>query len=316
MKKILSIDGGGIRGIIPALVLRAIEQTTGMRTADLFDLIAGTSTGGILALALAVPGDDGRPFYAAGELVGLYEDHGREIFARSPWKRVTSIGGLADEIYSHENLMILLAQYMRGARLTEACTKVLVTAYDTVERRPFFFKSWRDDYFVGIMMSEAARATSAAPTYFEPHQVAFVERLATLVDGGVYINNPALSAYAEARRLWGDEDLLVVSLGTGELTRPIPYQEAKSWGVIQWLAPLLSVIFDGQSDAVDYQMRMLLQDKYHRFQTRLDIANDDMDDAGRANIEALKLEAGFLIDRDIHPLARLCNQLTCFGGQK
>src|SRR5215210_4815135 len=99
MKKVLSIDGGGIRGIIPAMVLAEIEARTGKRSAEMFDLVAGTSTGGILALGLTKPGQDGKPEYSAKKLIDLYETEGRKIFSIPVWHRVHSVGGLAEEKY-------------------------------------------------------------------------------------------------------------------------------------------------------------------------------------------------------------------------
>src|SRR5262245_10113169 len=99
--KVLSIDGGGIRGIIPATVLAEIETRTQARIAELFDLVAGTSTGGILALGVAKPSKDDpkQPQFAASELAALYEKEGKRIFQRSPWRRVASIESLLDEKY-------------------------------------------------------------------------------------------------------------------------------------------------------------------------------------------------------------------------
>src|SRR5918997_6844902 len=99
MKKVLSIDGGGIRGIIPAMVLAEIERRTGKLTSEVFDLVAGTSTGGILALGLTKPGQDGGPEYSAEELIELYEAEGEEIFSRPVWHRLHSLWSVAEEKY-------------------------------------------------------------------------------------------------------------------------------------------------------------------------------------------------------------------------
>jgi patatin-like phospholipase/acyl hydrolase len=104
MKRVLSIDGGGIRGLIPALVLAEIESKTGKAIADSFDLIAGTSTGGILALGFSKDNGNGKPQYMANDLAGIYQSHGKEIFSRSLWKGVSSVGGLTDELYPHKGL--------------------------------------------------------------------------------------------------------------------------------------------------------------------------------------------------------------------
>ena len=260
MRKILSIDGGGIRGVIPAVVLADIEHRTGRPVTELFDLVAGTSTGGILALGLARPGDGGGPAYDAAALVGLYEEHGATIFRRSPWRRFIALENLLDEKFPADGLESVLRRYFGDTTMSQALTEVLVTSYDIEHRQPYLFKRHkaRSDPRREWPMWRAARATSAAPTYFEPASLPYnggKDHLA-LVDGGLYANNPAMCGYVEARKLWPDEkDFLVVSLGTGELTRSIPYDDAKDWGLAKWAQPIMGVVFDGVSDAVDYQLR-------------------------------------------------------------
>jgi patatin-like phospholipase/acyl hydrolase len=111
MKKILSIDGGGIRGLIPALLLAETEKKTRKPISETFDLVAGTSTGGILALGLAKPNKKGKPKYSAKVLAKLYAEHGKEIFERSLWKGITSVGGITDEVYSQKGIESLLKKY-------------------------------------------------------------------------------------------------------------------------------------------------------------------------------------------------------------
>ncbi len=307
MKRILSIDGGGIRGIIPAGVLSELERRTGRPTAECFDLIVGTSTGGILALGLTRPNASGKPFYTARKLMELYEKHGEEIFSRSFWKGMSSVGGAVDERYDHKPFERVLDRYFQEEILGNALKPVLLSSYDIENRSPFFFKSWKEE-MRSVSMKAAARATSAAPTFFEPAPVAIGRKKVYLIDGGVFVNNPAVSAYAEARRLFPDEtDLLVVSLGTGELIRPIPYREARSWGLVQWAIPMLNVVFDGVSDAVDYQLKHLLGERFFRFQVSLERASDDMDNVHPSNIDALKQEAKTLIRKE---KARLETLLT------
>jgi len=289
MKTILSIDGGGIRGIIPALVVAHLEKASGKPACQLFDLMAGTSTGGIIAMGLAAPdpSQPDQPRYRAKDLADLYERHGREIFSRSLWKGITSTGGLTDETYSHRPLEDVLHAYFGDHTLGECLCPVMATAYDIEARDTLFFKSWKPRHHA-IPLKQVCRATSAAPTYFEPAEVEIEGVSHALIDGGVYINSPAVSAYAEATRLWPDEPIRLLSLGTGELTRPIWRDEARDWGKAGWLKPLLDSMFDGAADAVDYQMAHFLGDRYTRLQLTLDKANDDMDDATAGNIENLK----------------------------
>ena len=304
MANVLAIDGGGIRGIIPALVLADLERRSGRRIAELFQLIAGTSTGGLLALALTRP--DPSP---AAELVDLYVDEGTRIFSRSLKRKILSLGGLLDERYPLGPLERVLAEQLGDARLADALCDVLVTAYALEERRPYLFKSAaaRVDAARDVPMALAGLATSAAPTYFEPVRVGGL----ALIDGGVYAANPAMSAYAEVRRHRPGEDVLLVSLGTGELTDPIRYEDARDWGRLEWVRPLIDVIFDGVSDTVDYELRQLLPaDDYLRFQTRLEQASGELDDASTGNIRALVREGERLVAARAADLDALAQRLA------
>ncbi len=310
MKRILSIDGGGIRGIIPAVVLAEIENRTGKPVSQLFDLVAGTSTGGILALGLCKSDGSGNPQFSAEKLMELYTERGGEIFSRSFWHGVSSVAGLLEEVYPAEPLETVLKDYFGTDLLKNALKPVLISSYDIEHRQPFFFKSWREDVNT-VEMRLVARATSAAPTYFEPLKLALDTGEATLIDGGVFVNNPATSAYVEAKKLYPQEnDFLLLSLGTGAHTRPIHYEEAKDWGKAAWALPILSVVFDGVAGAVDYQMKQLLGDSYFRFQQELMTASDDMDNASKSNMLALRFEARQMIGAKTAELDRLCSLLA------
>ena len=308
--KVLSIDGGGIRGLIPALVLCEVEQRTGRRVAELFDFIAGTSTGGIVACTLSLPGDDGRPRYTARELVGLYETEGPRIFSRGLLKRIFSVEGLVDERYEDDELNAALARYLGDARLRDALVPIMVTAYDIKDRFAFFFRSSRAvaDPTYDFSMVEVARATSAAPTYFEPFEVtdAAGARTYPLVDGGVFATNPAACAYAD---LGGSTDLLA-SLGTGAFTRSYAYHQARWWGQLQWARPALDMVFDGQAETTQFILGHLLGERFVRLQCDLDDASDDMDDASEANLIRLRAAAEELIARETAAIDRLCEALV------
>jgi patatin-like phospholipase/acyl hydrolase len=314
--RILAIDGGGIRGLIPAVVLAEIERRTGRRIAELFELIAGTSTGGILACALARPGDAGGPAYTAADLVGLYESEGPEIFHRSLLRRVASADGYVDERYDDEGLNAALRRYLGATTLSQTLTDLFITAYEIERRAAFFFRSARarEDPTHDFTLVEAARATAAAPTYFEPFRVRDVAGAATwtLIDGGVFATNPAMAAYAELQAAGrADEVDLVVSLGTGVQTRPLPYDQVRGWGRLEWARPLIDVVFDGVSQAVDFELGQLLGPaRYVRLQTRLDEAGDDLDDAGDRNLEALRREGQRLVDERGDDLDRVAALLT------
>ena len=294
IRRVLSIDGGGIRGIIPAMVIAHIERKLGKPAHELFDLMVGTSTGGILALGLSRPGS-GRPAqFSARRVVKLYEEQGNKIFEYSLWRKLRTVGGILEEAYSHEVLEGILGKYFAGATLGDCEVPTMVTSYDIQNRRTVFLKSWHADH-QSLLCRDAARATSAAPTYFEPKPLDTGEVASVLIDGGIFMNSPSVSAYAEARKLFPGDSIAVLSLGTGELTRPIPFEEARTWGSALWVMSLLDCMFDGVSKAADHQMQLFLGERYQRLQTPLDNANDDMDDASKENIANLKKTARELI---------------------
>ena len=286
--RVLSIDGGGIRGLIPALVLTEIEKRSGKQVWELFDLIAGTSTGGILACALCAP--DPLP---AEQLVALYEDEGPTIFDRSIWQRIRSAEGLLDEKYEAGALDLALERFLSDKRLAETKPDLLVPAYNMGEPGPYFFKSRKArEEGEDFSLSEVARATSAAPTYFEPAELTGE----ALVDGGVFAANPAMCAFAEVMRFQPSADVFLLSLGTGQRTRRRSFEQIRDWGLVEWAKPILDVVFDGASDAVDYQLQHALDEgHYWRLQVELDRASDDLDDAGEGNLRELRAQAERLI---------------------
>ena len=311
--KVLAIDGGGIRGLIPALVLAEIERRTGRRIAELFDLVAGTSTGAILACALCRGGEDGRPRYTAEDLAQLYISEGPNIFDRSLLKQFTSAGGLIDEKYDDAGLNATLGAYLGDTRLKDALADVMLTAYDISGRFAFFFRSARartsDEYDFSLF--EAARASSAAPTYFEPIEVTDAAGAHTypLIDGGVYAVNPAMCAYAEVVGA-GRELEVLASLGTGSHTKAYEFDEVKGWGKIEWAQPVIDMVFDGVADTTDFEAATLAGQKYQRFQAALRYASDALDDASPANLRRLEGDAERMIAERTADIETLCEAIA------
>src|ERR1700730_17097639 len=140
--KVLAVDGGGIRGIIPALVLAAIEDQTKRPICELFDLVAGTSTGGILALGLTKPGADGKVEKSAMDVVRLYENEGSTIFPTS-FLQGLHIGAIRGAKYDSTGIDSTLEKYFGEARLKDALTPILAPSYDIERQTPVFFKSMK-----------------------------------------------------------------------------------------------------------------------------------------------------------------------------
>lgn len=293
IQRILTLDGGGIRGLVSALWLEALEtrlQAVGKGPLHgRFDFIAGSSTGALMAMALAI----GMP---ARDVAALYEGFGDEVFpgaAQRLWSRVTRSfsQGLSAPRYSPRGLERVLKRVFGQRRLGSASPRAMAIAYDTVQRNPLFFKSYKPEH-ADIPLWEVCRAATAAPAYFPAHLATIECRRRALIDGGVVANNPTACAIAEAVRLNGDASLdgiVLLSVGTGQATRPICEQDATTWGALEWAIPIIDVLFDGSADSVDYIAAQLLGDgHYFRLQTPLTRGYDDLDNVDRTNLLALR----------------------------
>lgn len=314
--RVLALDGGGIRGVIPATLLAEIEKRTGKRIADTFDLIAGTSTGGILALGLTTPhlNDETKQPYTADDLIGMYEQNGKTIFSRSLGHRLITLFGLLGSKYAVRGLDTTLARYFGDSRLKDAVAEVLITSYDLETRESWFFARHkaRDDGANDFPMVRVARATSAAPTYFRPERLTESSQ-AGMIDGGVHSNNPAMCAWVETVKLYDDRDVdvIVVSLGTGRVKTPISFGKARVWGLIGWVRPLFGIFMDGVAATVEHELAYLLpeqggQPRYFRFQAELPSGMGSMDRTSPEHIARLKEQAEAIIHDHEKELDDLC----------
>ncbi len=312
---ILSIDGGGIRGLIPLRLLETLESRLSQRGVSeplhqVFDLMAGSSTGGLIAAGLSAPrpgGTAGAPAATIDELRSFFERDAREIFKSSISARlartVTSSLGLFDETYDPRPLEKLLKERFGWTSMASGLTHLVLTAYDLEQRKPVFLtngleaSSGRpDDYYFW----QAVRATTATPSYFEPARVENLSRRReeALIDGTVFMKDPTVAAYLEARNLgWGDDEIVILSLGTGRAPeRSFLYKDAVGWGALGWLqpskgAPLMSILADAQSQTTSDQARQLFAElpnvTYHRLDADLPPEAEDIDNARPGNIITL-----------------------------
>ncbi|WP_353286225.1 patatin-like phospholipase family protein [Wolbachia endosymbiont (group A) of Crataerina pallida] len=305
MKKyILSVDGGGIRGIIPSIILAEIEKRTRKRVAEIFHLMAGTSTGGIVIAGLCKKDKQGNPQYSANDLVEFYQKYGSYIF-KSSFLRRSIFSWLNCAQYPHKNIEFVLDKYFGDDTLQSTLSNVLLTSYDIHNNRPFFFKNWKEDRDF-VKLKDALRATTAAPTYFIPKHLKIDQIDRVLVDGGVFANNPAACAYASGKRLFPNDDILLLSIGTGRTDRSIEYANSKRFGKIGWIKPLIHVMFSSSLDAVNYQLNQVIADKYIRIQSQLKIASADMDNITSKNIKSLQQEANAMIEDNQEVINKFC----------
>lgn len=274
--RILSIDGGGVRGILALRLLqRLAAESNRPNFMDQIDLFAGTSTGGIIALGMAsgLTPEEGRR---------LYETMIPFVFADSLWDDLKDIGFAIGAKYSSENRKHSLASQFGESRLDDLPRKVLISTFDLdnegqsqdgIRRwKPKFFHNYPGPDSDGDqLVADVAMRTSAAPIYFPVYQ--------GYIDGGVVANNPSMCALAQVldEKFGGQQptDVVLFSLGTGQLPQYLTVKDA-DWGWKQWSVhltpeqgidlPLLDIMMSGSSGVADFQCRRVLNDQYHRLQ--------------------------------------------------
>ena len=312
--KVLAVDGGGIRGIIPAVILGELQKRLSREMWQTFDLIAGTSTGGIIALGLGTACNNGQP-YSPDQLLNLYLQNGSTIFKKN-W--LTPLRQLLLPKYSPAGLQATLTRFFRYTELCTALTPLLISSYNLQKQLPFFFKSHliaaRPDY--NWKVTDIARATSAAPTFFPPFHLTRGAEDYALVDGGVFVNNPSMAAYVEARLLYPDAArVVVVSVGTGDRQDAITYRQAKKWGLVGWAKQIVPVLMDSVSEAVDYELKYLPGCTYYRLQVSdLPMAAGHMDNVAPDNLAALQTLARNYLAAQSALLDQICAELKSGRG--
>ena len=301
---ILSIDGGGIRGLVPAIILDYIEREinkegSSVGLAEFFDVIAGTSTGGIIALGLNVPATENKPVYAAYQFRQIYEEEGPTIFA-SDAKNWFGTGGIIKPKYDNNPLVDVCQKYFLHHRLKESVSHPLIISYaigddsENTQTGPLFFT--KEDYYLKgakeVLMTEVARATSAAPSYFSPATIKINGKITRAIDGGVIENNPALVAFNYAKN-FNRPNTFLLSIGTGEKEKDLFSAKMLATDQIalgHFGKRLIDVFIEGKSQSVHQQLQKLIDPEkgtYLRLQTKLGANSIELDNIKKINIKNL-----------------------------
>lgn len=304
MVTVLSIDGGGIKGIIPGTILEFLESKLqdldgpSARLADYFDIIAGTSTGGLVTTMLTAPNKDNRPMYEAKDITNFYLEQTPKIFPQKSRNDFLSsieseVGEVLGPKYDGKYLRTLTTGLLGDLTLKETLTNVIIPTFDVKHLQPVIFSTIdaKESSLKNAKLSDICISTSAAPTYLPAHYFEVKDnqgktRTFDLVDGGIAANNPTMIAISHINREMlkhGSEPmdatrLLVLSLGTGTAKSEGKYSAAAAskWGLINWIfnngsTPLVDMLGDASSDMVDIHVSTLFQslnckDNYIRIQ--------------------------------------------------
>uniref|UniRef100_A0A0D9X8X1 Patatin n=1 Tax=Leersia perrieri TaxID=77586 RepID=A0A0D9X8X1_9ORYZ len=291
---VLSIDGGGVRGIIPGTILAFLEEKlqeidgADVRIADYFDVIAGTSTGGLVTAMLAAPDANGRPLFAGKDITGFYLEHAPKIFpASSNGGPLGLIHRMSGPKYDGKYLHSVVQKLLGETRVNQTITNVVIPTFDIKLLQPTIFSKFdaEKDESKNALLSDVCIGTSAAPTYLPGHRFMTTDnngnpREFNLIDGGVAANNPTLLAITHVSKqiLLGKKDFfpikpidygkfIVLSLGTGsaKIEQKFDAVESSKWGILGWLlneggsSPLIDSFSQASADIVDIHISVLFQ---------------------------------------------------------
>ncbi|WP_044282909.1 patatin-like phospholipase family protein [Candidatus Amoebophilus asiaticus] len=324
--RILSIDGGGIRGIIPARILQGMEEQTGKHIFELFDVVIGTSTGSLLSLALVTPNEQGGAKYKAGDVVGFYRQQGPKIFYSSWVHNLYTGWGLWRPRYNRKNLDAALAELLGDVKLSQTLKPALSISYSLDKALPHVWATQK--VILGLQtdhyLKDIAGATSAAPTYFAP-KVMYDERGNILheVDGGIWANNPefiAIIVLDSMEKVPDKKDIIVVSIGTGVCKPNIELcvkevSKLQTAGILGWMLGvkpnLIEMMMSADSEWSRTAMSTLYPHSY-RLQIPIPQSQSRMDDS--RNIDKLGKLAEEYIIHNKELFKNLCANLLLCGG--
>ena len=265
--KILAIDGGGIRGVVPAYILNRMKTTLGFDIGREFQMYAGTSTGSIIAAGIVCGVE-------TSTILDLYKKFGKEIFSKNTSCYPQNLKPCFHSLYSNENLKGILKEVFGEKKLGEISKPLLIPATDIGNGGVHIFKSNYSEDFTrdgDIYIRDAVAASCSAPIFFNPFSVG--EYLVS--DGGLWANNPSLSAYIDAQKRLGipAEKIKVFSLGTGNSKVFYGTDLKKNWGLINgWRGKdFISFILSLQSQATQNYLKLLINPENFM---RLDFESD------------------------------------------
>lgn len=320
--RVLSLDGGGVRGLIQALYLEYIEEVTGKPICDLFHVICGTSVGGINTAALTTPlskDEPNKPRFTAKDLISLYVKDSKKMFH----KRTFSLNSFNTPKYSGKELRKVFKQKLINddgsyIKWSDHIGHPITLAYNTHLRKIHYFnkKNATEKDSHNFYTHDIIRAISSAPTYYNPAKIEnkpdSIPELRDefdLVDAGILLNNPVQAALLEVDKLYPEnKKKLVVSIGTGVCQKPYYVKDLKNKGILKSAKKIIDMSLDNGMMTHDFMLDQEQSDlnlKYYRFQLNLGAENSKLDDTSKRNLSHLIA----LVNRDIEDNRKSLNEL-------
>jgi len=304
MYRILSIEGGGVRGIIPATILNILEQeiqkvsnNPKLVIGDVFDMVTGTSCGAILTCLYTIGKTDCNdkivPKYSANEVLNIFKKNIPSIFVRTILGRIWE-----GPEYTSDGIDKIANEIAGETKIKDLTKPIFVPVYDMNTGTPFYFSSFENNEY---KVKDLIRAATAAPTFFAPVSlVTATNETQVLIDGGVFMNNPSHAALLAAldklktlppRRR--PKKIILVSISCGENNDK--YTNVNRWGKLSWICPIINISIDMNAEIVDRQLLQLFdlcadKEDYFRFDPPLKEGNSSIDDINPKNLQGLETD--------------------------
>lgn len=314
--RILSVDGGGVRGIIPAVVLEYIENkiieltnNKDARLSDFLDFVSGTSTGSIISGMIITPDEHGKPAYKMEDVVQAYFDLAEVVFKKSLWRDIKTLWGVLGPRYDVNNIENQLLVKFNHWRMKDLLLPCAFTGYDTDKRKPVIYTNKDQvEKYGDFFLKDIIRGSTSIPSVFKPAYFRDGTNINTLIDGGVFANNPSMVTYIEVRKTEhikklneykniDPENIMFLSLGTGSATlTPYPYKKIKKWGMLRWFFPILNILLQGTNEVINYEMERLfdsyqVRNNFIRINPCIILGNSSGQDASSENMKHLHQDA-------------------------
>jgi len=332
MKIILSIDGGGIRGIIPATILSYLENKIHEITNDnrikissLIDFISGTSTGSIIGSLMLIPDENNNFKYKMSEIIDFYLSLGNNVFKHNFIHNIKTIFGLFGPSFPDSNIDTPLLKLFDHYKMNDLLKPCMFGSYDIEKRKIMFFTNKDlNQKYINYNVKDIIRGSTSIPSYFTPAHFNNGTSISTLIDGGLFANNPSLASFIESSKTCFDDkkpkqhnpkDILIISLGCGKIDKKsYSYNKIKNWGKAKWIIPLFEILLSSNSEITDYEIRQLFISydsihNYKRINPPIVNASSSSMDSSKENLTNLIKDANQYIQDNKHMLDLLAREI-------
>lgn len=330
MKIILSIDGGGIKGIIPATILTYLEQKiqvllndNRLHLCNLIDFIAGTSTGSIIGALMLIPNERGDTSkYNMSEISDFYLSLGDKVFKTNLLYNLKTCYGLFGPRYQNSNIEQILLNKFDHFKLKDLIKPCMFSGYDIEKRKIIFYTNTDltqkyNDFYV----KDIVRGSTSIPSYFSPAHFNVGTSYNTIIDGGLFANNPSFATFIEiskslsSNKPYNPQDIMIISLGTGYVSKKTyNYKKVKNWGKAEWVVPIIDILISANSEITDYQINKLFSSynalhNYKRLNPKILLASPNPLDASKENLINLIKDAKNYIEENKEMLDILAREI-------